>query len=55
MSENETTEAERSAIEHVVEMAEQAYRADAIHEWFDEEGDGLRAALDALYRIRAAR
>ena len=29
-------------------MARQAYEADAVAGWFDSEGDGLRAALDAI-------
>jgi hypothetical protein len=32
----------------VAAMARQAYRADAVAEWFDSEGDGLKAALREL-------
>lgn len=41
-------EAEVERLRAVVEAARQAYRADAVAEWFDAEGDGLRAALAAL-------
>jgi hypothetical protein len=37
--------AEIARLRKIEEMARQAYTADAIHEWFDSEGDGLAAAL----------
>lgn len=39
--------AELRAGRAVVEMAKSAYAADAVSEWFDAEGDGLRSALAA--------
>lgn len=34
----------------IVKMAKQAYEADAVAEWFDEDGDGLKSLLDAYDR-----
>jgi len=35
-------------VTRVIEMAKQAYAVDAVQEWFDIEGDGLKAALADL-------
>ena len=42
-------------LEAVERMARQAYRVDAVAEWFDAEGDGLKSALDAIDRARGAK
>lgn len=43
--------AELRAAREVVAMARQAYKADAIYDWFDAEDDGLKKVLRAYDEV----
>lgn len=61
-AEKERYEARRSAIanwivtlDERIDPARQAYKVDAVHDWFDAEGDGLSAALSVYDAAKGGR